>query len=91
MLLFAAGNAGGTTPPGECSVMSPATGKNAIAVGSSISGPLRYSFGATVDEVSDFSGHGPLPGGRIKPDVNKKSKMSLLAAVTASEAPARGT
>lgn len=70
VILFAAGNDGDIIPADQCSIMTPATGKNVIAVGSSQSGPLRFSFGATIDAISDFSGRGPLTDGRIKPDVS---------------------
>lgn len=51
-----------------CSIVSPAIGKNCLAVGSSMSGEERLSKKG-MDEVSDFSSRGPTTDGRIKPDV----------------------
>lgn len=77
ILLFAAGNDGHPDSHGECSVITPATGKNVIAVGSSTSGPSRFSSAPTIDQVSDFSGRGPLPDGRIKPDVSSYYRYAI--------------
>lgn len=75
-MVFAAGNCGDTTSDDidncsvldedEGTVLSPAQGKNVVAVGSS------QSAGSTdndVDTVSYFSSKGPTIDGRIKPDV----------------------
>lgn len=66
LLVFAAGNLGDDML--GCSIASPAVGKNCLAVGSSMSGAVRFSTG-DMNEVSDFSSKGPTEDGRIKPDV----------------------
>ncbi|CAN0265381.1 unnamed protein product, partial [Laminaria digitata] len=68
LLVFAAGNQGDASTD-LCSITTPATGKNSLAVGSSSSGITRFAVGRSIDEVSGFSGRGPLADGRIKPDV----------------------
>ena len=69
LLLFAAGNKGDISKD-LCSITTPATGKNSLAVGSSSSGITRFAVGSSIDEVPGFSGRGPLADGRIKPDVS---------------------
>lgn len=69
LLVFAAGNKGGQSED-ICSITSPGTGKNALTVGTSSSGITRFVAGLDIDEVSYFSGRGPLLDGRIKPDVS---------------------
>eukprot|EP00904_Undaria_pinnatifida_P010402 jgi/Undpi1/6492/HiC_scaffold_20.g08971.m1 len=66
LLVFAAGNRGDDMS--GCSIVSPALGKNALAVGSSMSGANRLTTGG-IDNISAFSSQGPTPDGRIKPDV----------------------
>eukprot|EP00904_Undaria_pinnatifida_P012698 jgi/Undpi1/8559/HiC_scaffold_25.g11024.m1 len=78
LLVFAAGNKGDSSTD-LCSITTPATGKNSLAVGSSKSGITRFSVGSTIDEVSGFSGRGPLADGRIKPDVVAPGDMVISA------------
>lgn len=66
LLVFAAGNRGDDMS--GCSVVSPALGKNALAVGSSMSGPNRLTTGS-MDDISGFSSKGPTSDRRIKPDI----------------------
>ncbi len=58
LLLFAAGNSG----PGPTTVISPATGKNVVAVGAT-------QKASAAESMADFSSCGPTADGRIKPDV----------------------
>lgn len=76
LVVFAAGNCGDTTDDtvdncsvleeDEGTVLSPAQGKNVVAVGSSESGGEDSK---DMDTVSYFSSKGPTIDGRIKPDV----------------------
>ncbi|CAM9425618.1 unnamed protein product [Ectocarpus fasciculatus] len=77
LVVFAAGNCGDTTTDDlidncsvldddEGTVLSPAQGKNVVAVGSSESGGVT---GKDMGIVSYFSSKGPTIDGRIKPDV----------------------
>lgn len=77
LVVFAAGNCGDTSTDDlvdncsvldddEGTVLSPAQGKNVVAVGSSESGGVT---GKDMDTVSYFSSKGPTIDGRIKPDV----------------------
>ncbi|CAN0175739.1 unnamed protein product, partial [Hapterophycus canaliculatus] len=76
LVVFAAGNCGDTTDDtidncsvldeDEGTVLSPAQGKNVVAVGSSESGGEDSKDS---DTVSYFSSKGPTIDGRIKPDV----------------------
>lgn len=80
LLIFAAGNDGLLDK--ECSISSPAIGKNVLAVGASSSGaerltvtgadgdinPVTSGF-ADIDTVAYFSSRGPTVDGRIKPEV----------------------
>lgn len=61
VVLVAAGNDGAR---GLASVGSPATAKNCIAVGASVSAPA-----GSIENVATFSSRGPTSDGRIKPDV----------------------
>ena len=76
-MVFAAGNCGDATTDdlinrcsvldeGEGTVLSPAQGKNVVAVGASESAGVS---GKDLDTVSSFSSKGPTIDGRIKPDV----------------------
>ncbi len=58
--VFAAGNWGGR---GDGSVISPATGKNVLAVGATLHGDVDPPC------VAPFSSRGPTLDGRVKPDV----------------------
>lgn len=75
LLIFAAGNSGQSS---ECTIGSPATSKNVLAVGATLSGNTRlnaeeifYPGGdeADIDTVAFFSSSGPTLDGRIKPEV----------------------
>ena len=59
LVFFAAGNSG----PGSGTVISPATGKNVVAVGATLHGDFQPPC------VVDFSSRGWTRDGRIKPDV----------------------
>lgn len=73
ILLFAAANSG----PGAATVSSPAAGKNVIAVGASENVRPGWTDGCNSGptdadnamDVVDFSGRGPAPGQRVKPEV----------------------
>jgi len=58
LLIFAAGNGGNSSG----TILSPATGKNVVAVGSTLRG-------SSAGSLSSFSSCGPTDDGRIKPDV----------------------
>ncbi|CAM9635731.1 unnamed protein product, partial [Discosporangium mesarthrocarpum] len=77
LLIFAAGNFG-EKYPSVCSVASPGTAKNLLAVGASMSGPERVSPGGR-DDVCAFSGRGPTLDGRIKPDIIAPGQFILTA------------
>ncbi len=85
LLLFAAGNDGAPEDSfrTSCTINIPGIGKNVMAVGSSSSGPTRWSltaadgdaieaFGpdhADIDTVSFFSSYGLTKDSRIKPEI----------------------
>lgn len=75
LLIFAAGNAGQSP---FCTMGSPATAKNTLAVGATLSGSTRLDVEghlyqgqgqADIDTVTFFSSVGPTLDGRIKPEV----------------------
>ena len=76
LLIFAAGNSGEYTSD-PCTIGSPATAKNVLAVGATASGGARLSVtemenwvsNVTIDTVAYFSSFGPTLDGRIKPEV----------------------
>lgn len=71
--LFAAGNEG----PNPGTISSPGNAKNVITVGASENDRPGWTDGCGVQssgaddamDVADFSGRGPAPGGRVKPEV----------------------
>ncbi len=69
LLVFAAGNAG----PGTGSILSPATGKNVVAVGATLRGTSAGS-------IASFSSCGPTDDARIKPDVTLPGSNIISAA-----------
>ncbi|CAM9635784.1 unnamed protein product [Ectocarpus sp. 4 AP-2014] len=82
LLIFAAGN-DGETERSECTMASPAIGKNVLAVGASTSGDTRVistEGGTGIDMVADFSSYGFTTDGRIKPEVVAPGDMVYSAA-----------
>ncbi len=72
LVFFAAGNSG----PTEGTVVSPATGKNVVAVGATLHGDFDPPCAV------DFSSRGPTMDGRIKPDVLAPGTMVVSAAIS---------
>ena len=68
LLLFAAGNSG----PGSQTVLSPATGKNVVAVGATLRG-------SSAESMASFSSCGPTADGRLKPDVTMPGSSIVSA------------
>ncbi len=77
LLVFAAGNSGEYTFY-DCTIGTPATAKNVLSVGASVSGGARLSATdwdipgtntSAIDTVAYFSSYGPTLDGRIKPEV----------------------
>eukprot|EP00903_Cladosiphon_okamuranus_P006848 g6670.t1 len=86
LLIFAAGNSGQSR---SCTIGSPATGKNSLAVGATMSGNTRFDAEdllywregeADIDTVTYFSSSGPTLDGRIKPEVVAPGDMIYSAA-----------
>ena len=83
LLIFAAGNDGDEPESQrECTIGSPAIGKNVLAIGSTSSGETRlttttpdgedsskFNGGADIDTISSFSSYGPTRDQRIKPEL----------------------
>jgi subtilisin family serine protease len=76
LVLFAAGNSGA----GSDTVISPATGKNVVAVGASLHGDFEPPC------VAAFSSRGWTADGRIKPDVVAPG-VGVISAATNGEVP----
>ncbi len=68
LLLFAAGNSG----PGTNTVLSPATGKNVVAVGATLRG-------SSAESMASFSSCGPTDDGRVKPDITMPGSSIISA------------
>ncbi|CAM9326926.1 unnamed protein product [Chrysoparadoxa australica] len=66
------------------SVLSPAQGKNALAVGASLNGD-----GGAISTVAHFSSRGPTPDGRIKPDICAPGSPLTSAAADPSQSSCR--
>ncbi|CAM9757487.1 unnamed protein product [Phaeothamnion confervicola] len=86
LMVIAAGNCGDVGTSADCngigpekSVISPALGKNVVAVGATENGGAAYD----PDYVAYFSSRGPTPDGRIKPDVVAPGS-TLFSALSAS-------
>ncbi len=86
-MIFAAGNIGEEVRS-TCTMSSPATAKNVLAVGASTSGATRFSITAFdypdldtsgIDTVAPFSSTGPTADGRIKPEVVAPGDMVRIA------------
>ncbi len=73
LIIVAAGNCGDASAKcgfsGAGSVLSPGHGKNLLTVGASESSVNMEGSGESINEIAFFSSQGPLPDGRIKPDV----------------------
>ena len=85
LLIFAAGNAGESP---FCTMGSPATAKNILAVGATLSGNTRLDTEghlyqregqADIDTVTFFSSVGPTLDDRIKPEVVAPGDMVRFA------------
>lgn len=90
MLIFSAGNSGQRP---FCTIGSPATAKNTLAVGATMSGNTRYDLEdvlyrregeADIDTVTYFSSSGPTLDGRIKPEVVAPGDMVRCASTRKS-------
>ncbi|CAN0200177.1 unnamed protein product [Ectocarpus sp. 6 AP-2014] len=91
LLIFSAGNSGQRP---FCTIGSPATAKNTLAVGATMSGNTRYDLEdvlyrregeADIDTVTYFSSSGPTLDGRIKPEVVAPGDMIYSAASDGEE------
>ncbi|CAN0423346.1 unnamed protein product, partial [Ectocarpus sp. 12 AP-2014] len=90
LLIFSAGNSGQRP---FCTIGSPATAKNTLAVGATMSGNTRYDLEdvlyrregeADIDTVTYFSSSGPTLDGRIKPEVVAPGDMVRSASTRKS-------
>eukprot|EP00752_Nemacystus_decipiens_P004360 g3984.t1 len=91
LLVFAAGNSGQSR---ECTMSSPATAKNVLAVGATLSGNTRFNVEgilfpggdeADIDTVAIFSSSGPTLDGRVKPELVAPGDMIYSAASDGEE------
>ncbi len=73
LIIVAAGNCGDASAQcgfsGAGSILSPGHGENVLTVGASESSVSTKESGESISEIAYFSSQGPLPDGRIKPDV----------------------
>ena len=82
LLIFSAGNDGDIVDGRPCTIGSPATAKNVLAVGATASGATRlgstsaeggHADGSNgygdIDTVAFFSSYGPTRDNRIKPEI----------------------